>query len=158
MVAGQCCRARGRERPSLLAGDVSSLCHLSRVHAGVRNKGTSRALHERQKCVRWRRRLATRTMHRATPGVKPPPRSDATATRYAPYTRCYERAREHCFRSGYARSWRSYRAGNLARESSRHALKPCLPSSRCECVYCITYILFILCRKRLIESDKSRKW
>lgn len=125
MVAGQCCRARGRERPSFLARDVSSLCHLLRVHARVRNKGT-RALHERQKCVRWRRRQATRTMRHATPGVKPPSRSDATATRYAPYTRCYKRARENRFRSGYARSWRNYRAGNLARESSRHAVKPCL--------------------------------
>jgi hypothetical protein len=35
-----------------------------------------------------------RTMCYATPGVTPPPRSDATATRYAPRTRCWERARE----------------------------------------------------------------
>lgn len=109
-------------------------------HARVRNKGT-RALHERQKCVRWRRRQATRTMRHATPGVKPPPRSDATATRYAPYTRCYERARETRFRSGYARSRRNYRAGNPARESSRHAVKPCLLHL---VVDRLLYILFIL--------------
>lgn len=44
--------------------------------------------------ARRARRQATRTMSDATPGITPPPRSDATAIRYALCIRCWERVRE----------------------------------------------------------------
>lgn len=131
------------------AEDVSSLCHLSRAHAGVRNKSTSRVLHERQEFIRWRRRQETRTsdprtMRHAIPGVTPPPRSDATATRYAPYTRCYMIGSERA-----SSVW-----DTIVKELSRR--KPdtrifllhsetLFTLSRCDCIY---HILFILLYKK----------
>lgn len=70
-----------------------------------------RAREERARRRRRRRprRQATRTMRDATPGVTPPPRSDATATRYAPCTQVLREGPETRFRSRSRRS--VYRAG-----------------------------------------------
>lgn len=63
------------------------------VRAAKPLRGVACPPRARRVCAR-RRRQATRTMRDPTPRVTPPPRSDATATRYAPRTRCWKRVRE----------------------------------------------------------------
>lgn len=90
VVAGQCCRARDRGRPPPRGVPLSVISRGCSVHVACppRVSRARRARSPARTARRRRRRQATRTMLDVTPGVTPPPRSDATATRYALYTRC----------------------------------------------------------------------
>lgn len=148
MVAGQCCRVRGRERPSLRHRRLFSLPSLTRTR-------------ESRECgTRASRGRACSTSDKSSSaggggggGRRPEPPDDASrdpgsntaaAKRRhcdqvcATYSVLYDRVEESLFRLG---SWKNYRAGNLTRESSRHIVKPCLLHLVANDIYRILFIL-----------------
>lgn len=142
MVAGQCCRTRGRERSSLRRRRLFSLPSLTRARGGAEQGHV--ACPPRTTRVRSLAAATSdpdpRTMRHATPGVTPPPRSGATATRYAPYTRYYMRGSERA-----ASVWDTIVEELSRRKPGTRIFPPhgeiLFTSSRCECVYHILCVL-----------------